>query len=170
MHSHLAEVVAEARLHEGTGGLIERLAGRAQDFVYDGWDYLAVVAVRGFSLNRKDLLFFRIALGTFWFTRSLGSAVALALQHGARSRSECRRRLGYIPCSIHHVSLTLAVYSILLHISKGRAPTSQKKVPQSDDAVLLFRGINYCFQVDRFNRWPLYTATSTDGKCNSPFH
>jgi hypothetical protein len=31
-----AEIMREARLHEGAGGPIERLAGRAKDFVNDG--------------------------------------------------------------------------------------------------------------------------------------
>jgi hypothetical protein len=37
MHSHPAEVVAEARLHEGTRGRIERLTGRAQNLMDNGW-------------------------------------------------------------------------------------------------------------------------------------
>jgi hypothetical protein len=35
MNPHPAEVVAEARLHEGASFSVERLAGRAQDFVDD---------------------------------------------------------------------------------------------------------------------------------------
>src|SRR5215207_9091956 len=35
MHSHLTEVVAEARFHEGAGGLIQRLARRTEHLVDD---------------------------------------------------------------------------------------------------------------------------------------
>jgi hypothetical protein len=35
VNAHLAEVVPEARFHESTGGRVERLARRAQDFVHD---------------------------------------------------------------------------------------------------------------------------------------
>jgi len=35
VHSHLAEVVAETRLEERAGRTIERLAGRAQHFMYN---------------------------------------------------------------------------------------------------------------------------------------
>ncbi len=37
MHSHSRKAVAEARLHEGTCGGIERLARGAQHFLDDGW-------------------------------------------------------------------------------------------------------------------------------------
>src|ERR1700674_67818 len=37
MHPHPAEVVAESRLHEGSGSCIEGLAGCSQYFVDDGW-------------------------------------------------------------------------------------------------------------------------------------
>jgi hypothetical protein len=38
MHSYLAEIASEARLHEGASNRIELLARRAQDFVNNGRD------------------------------------------------------------------------------------------------------------------------------------
>src|SRR5262245_16419683 len=37
MHAHFAEVMSEARLHDGPCRGVEWLAGRAQDFVDKGW-------------------------------------------------------------------------------------------------------------------------------------
>ena len=39
MHAHFAEVMSEARLHDGPCRGVEWLAGRAQDFVDKGWRF-----------------------------------------------------------------------------------------------------------------------------------
>lgn len=39
MHAHFAEVVSEARLHDGSCPGVKWLAGRAQNFVDEGWSF-----------------------------------------------------------------------------------------------------------------------------------
>lgn len=52
MDAHAAEVVAEARLHEGAGSGIQRLTGGTQHLMHDGRDGARVVMPGGAALER----------------------------------------------------------------------------------------------------------------------
>jgi hypothetical protein len=73
-----AEVVSEARLEEGPGSTVERLAGRAQGFVDNGRSHVGGGLQRWSALESGFLLLARLAFST---ARSASAASALALQH-----------------------------------------------------------------------------------------
>src|SRR5678815_5522055 len=56
MHAHFAEVVSEARLHDGPCRSVEWLAGRAQDFVDKGWRYGPAQVASADPLHLQELI------------------------------------------------------------------------------------------------------------------
>jgi hypothetical protein len=75
MHAEVREISAEALLKERTGGWVQRLAGRAQDFGDDGRGLFWSTRLGAGTLQRLLLLF--LACGTF---RAVATAGALALE------------------------------------------------------------------------------------------
>jgi len=60
--AYFAKVVTEARFHEGAGGRVERLAGRAQRLMDDGRGQGRPVAAVGPALQARPLLAALLAL------------------------------------------------------------------------------------------------------------
>jgi hypothetical protein len=82
MNAHCAEVMFEAWLHEGAGGLVKRLAGRAQNFVDDRWGERIVLGFkfRGLGLSLQAFL---AALVAFAARSRSSAAGALTLEKAA---------------------------------------------------------------------------------------
>jgi hypothetical protein len=51
MHPHVAEILPEARLHEGTRGGVQRVTRRAQHFTHDWRNFSGLAFVGRFALN-----------------------------------------------------------------------------------------------------------------------
>src|SRR5215217_3248980 len=85
MYSHPAEIMSEARLHEGACGRIERLTGRAQHLVNDGRRFRTLGLVGGAALQAQPL---RLTLSTLpGWPRSTPTG-ALALQQPSLVRAQ----------------------------------------------------------------------------------
>jgi len=76
MHPHLAEVMAEAGLHEGTRRRRKRLTRGVQNLMHDGWDRGRLSRVHGEALQ---LLPFLLTLRTFFRFSPSSTAGTLAL-------------------------------------------------------------------------------------------
>lgn len=75
MYTHLAEVVRESRLHEGTCALVKRLAGRAEHVLDDGRDGVRRCGRHGGPLYSSfALLTTRCALTIFVRVLTTGAA------------------------------------------------------------------------------------------------
>jgi hypothetical protein len=81
MHTHLAEVVSKAWLHEGTCLPIQRLAGWPQDLVHNGRHFslsLELISTRREGCALQDL-FLLAAFGAFTTSSGVIPAGAFAL-------------------------------------------------------------------------------------------